>query len=108
MTRERKRLQRDDVGNLVPPVPMPTDTRELLDYMEEAFCSAIKGEPGSRAAERGKILFDLISAHFQHRSAIELGEAHNGLERATKALKWATWWLAGVTVLLGLVELLGN
>ena len=27
MTRERKRLQQDEVGNLVPPDPMPTDTR---------------------------------------------------------------------------------
>jgi len=97
----------DEVGNLIPPDPMPTDTRKLLDLMEEAFRSAIKGEPGSRPTERGKILFDLISMHFQHRSAIELGEAHNGLERATKALKVATWWLAAVTVLLGLVELLG-
>jgi hypothetical protein len=86
---------------------MPTDTRQLLDMMEEAFSSAIKGEPGTRPAERGKMLFDFLNSHFQHRSAIEIGEAHNGLERATTALKVATWWLAGVTVLLGLVELLG-
>lgn len=105
MTRERKRLQRDEVGNLVPPDPMPTDTRELLDLLDEAFHSAIKGEPGSRAWERAKILFDLIHSNFQLRSATELGEAHHSLERATTALKVATWWLAGVTVLLGVVEL---
>ena len=100
-------LKRDDLGNLVPPDPMSTDTRQLLDHMEEAFSDAIKGEPGSRATERSKMLFELLNSHFQRRSAIELGEAHNGLERATKALSMATWWLAGVTVLLGLVELLG-
>jgi hypothetical protein len=86
---------------------MPTDTRQLLDLMEQAFNSAIKGEPGSRPTERGKMLFDLLNSHFQHRSAIELGEAHTGLERATKALSLATYLLAGVTVVLGLVELLG-
>jgi hypothetical protein len=100
-------LKRDDVENLITPDPMPTDTRQLLDMMEEAFSSAIKGEPGTRPAERGKMLFDLLNSHFQHRIAIEIGQAHNGLERATKALNVATWWLAGVTVLLGLVELLG-
>jgi hypothetical protein len=64
-------------------------------------------EPGSRAWQRSKILFDLIHSNFQLRSATELGEAHHSLEHATTALKVATWWLAGVTVLLGLVELLG-
>jgi hypothetical protein len=75
--------------------------------MEQAFRSAIQGEPGSRAWERAKILFDLIHSNFQLRSAADLGEAHKGLERATKALNVATWWLAGITVLLGVVELLG-
>ena len=103
----RKQLQRDQLGNLVPPDPMPTDTRELLDLMEQAFRFAIQGEPGSRAWERAKILFDLIHSNFQLRSATDLGEAHKGLERATKALNVATWWLAGITVLLGVVELLG-
>jgi hypothetical protein len=107
MTRERKRLQRDPVGNLVPPEPMPTDTRELLDLMDEAFRVAIMGEPGTRAWERSKILFELIHSNFQLRSATDLGEAHKGLERATKALGMATWWLAVVTVFLGAVELLG-
>ena len=107
MAAERKRLQRDEVGNLLPPDPIPTDTQELLDLMEEAFRNAIMGEPGSRAWERGRILFDLIHSQFQLRSATELEEAHNGLARATKTLKVATWWLAGVTVFLGLVELLG-
>ena len=107
MPRERKRLQRDEVGNLVPPDPMPTETRELLDLMEQKFHSAIKGTPGSREWERDKILFDLIHSHFQLLNAAELAEAHNGLERATKALQSATWWLAGITVFLGLVELLG-
>ncbi len=100
-------LRHDAVGNLVLPDPMPTDTGKLLDLMEEAFHSAIKGDPESRAAERGRILFDLLNSHFQHLSAMQLGEAHKGLERATTALKVATWWLAGVTVLLGLVEILG-
>jgi len=75
--------------------------------MDEAFRAAIKGEPGSRAWERAKVLFDLLHSHFQLRSAAELGEAHDGLARATKTLKVATWWLAGVTVFLGFVELLG-
>lgn len=100
-------LKRDELGNLRPPDPMPTDTGQLLDCMKEAFSDAISGEPGSRGAERSRMLFELLNSHFQHRSAIELGEAHKGLERATKALNVATWWLAGVTVLLGLVELLG-
>jgi hypothetical protein len=100
-------LSQDEVGNLVPPNPTPTDTCKLLELMEEAFHSAIKGEPGSRPLERGKMLFYLLSGHFQHRSVIQIGEAHNGLERATTALKLATWWLAAVTVLLGLVEILG-
>lgn len=104
---ERRRLLRDDVGNLVPPDTLPTDTRELLDMMDEAFRVAIKGEPDSRAWERAKLLFDLLHSHFQLRSAAELGEAHDGLARATKTLKVATWWLAGVTVFLGIVELLG-
>lgn len=107
MSRERKQLQRDHQGNLVPPDPMPTDTRELLDLLDEAFRNAVKGEPGSRGWERAKILFDLLHSNFQLRSATELGEAHHSLERATTALKVATWWLAGVTVLLGVVELLG-
>ncbi|HTG32935.1 MAG TPA: hypothetical protein VLB76_08375 [Thermoanaerobaculia bacterium] len=63
--RERKRLQRDPLGNLVPPEPMPADTRDLLDLMEEAFRVAVMGEPGSRAWERAKILFDLIYSNFQ-------------------------------------------
>ena len=107
MTSKGKRLQQDEVGNLVPPDLIPTDTNELLGLMDEAFRSAIKGTPGSIAWERSKILFDLIHSHFQLRSAAELGEAHNGLERATKILMLATWWLAGVTVFLGAVELLG-
>lgn len=107
MTRERTRLQRDPLGNPVPPEPMPTDTRDLLDLMEEAFRVAIMGTPGSLAWERAKILFDLLHSNFQLRSATDLGEAHKGLERATKALGVATWWLAVVTVFLGAVELLG-
>ena len=107
MSSERRRLLRDNVGNLVPPDSLPTDTRELLDMMDEAFRAAIMGEPGSRAWERAKILFDLLHSHFQLRSAAELGEAHDGLAGATRTLKVATWWLAGVTVFLGIVELLG-
>jgi len=75
--------------------------------MDEAFRVAIMGEPGSRAWERAKLLFDLLHSHFQLRSAAELGEAHDGLALATGTLKVATWWLAGVTVFLGIVELLG-
>jgi hypothetical protein len=86
---------------------MPTDTSKLLDLMKEAFHYAVKGDPGSKAAERGEITFDLLNSHFQYQSAIQLGEAHKGLERATTALKVATWWLALVTVFLGLVEVLG-
>ena len=81
MSRERKQLQRDQQGNLVPPDPMPTDTRELLDLLDEAFRNGVKGEPGSRAWERAKILFDLLHSNFQLRSATELGEAHHSLER---------------------------
>jgi hypothetical protein len=107
MSPERGLLPRDEVGNLVPPDTLPTDTRELLNMMDEAFRVAIMGEPGSRAWERAKLLFDLLHSHFQLRSAADLGEAHDGLALATRTLKVATWWLAGVTVFLGIVELLG-
>jgi hypothetical protein len=48
----------------VPPDTLPTDTRELLNMMDEAFRVAIMGEPGSRAWERAKLLFDLLHSHF--------------------------------------------
>jgi hypothetical protein len=36
----------------------------------------------------------------------ELAAAHVGLKRATDTLKVATWWLAIITFILGLVEIL--
>lgn len=57
------------------------------------------------AFDHGVRLFNQLYAHYQIRVAKQLGAAHQGLERATHALKVATWWLAAVTVALGIVEL---
>ena len=50
-------------------------------------------------------IFNQLNAYYQLAVSQELAKAHEGLCSATRALKVATWFLAGVTVLLGGVEI---
>lgn len=105
--RVKKTLPRDSTGMFpVLPDPVPNDPTELLDLMDDAASFAARGQgAGAPAFDHGVRVFNQLNAHYQARIARELGEAHHGLTSATNALKAATWWLAGVTVLLGVVEI---
>lgn len=51
-------------------------------------------------------IFNQLNAHYQLSVSKELAEAHKGLRDATTGLKVATWWLAAITILLGMIEAL--
>jgi hypothetical protein len=55
--------------------------------------------------DHGMRVFNQLYAHYQIHVAKEIGEAHHALKSATNALKVATWWLAAVTIVLGVVEI---
>jgi hypothetical protein len=104
--RVKKTLPRDAIG-LFPVLPdtIPTDRKELLDLMDDAASLAAGGQAaGAPLFDHGIRIFNQLNAHYQAQIARDLGDAHHGLKNATTALKVATWWLAGVTVLLGFVE----
>lgn len=99
-------LPRNRHGRPYVPDPAPTDPAELLEMMNDASTYAAAAE-GATAPQfdHGMRVFNQLHAHHQLHIAKELGEAHHALKEATNALKIATWWLAGVTIALGLVEL---
>jgi hypothetical protein len=97
-------MEVDDRGNPIVPNPMPNDSEELLVLMDEALEHAGRGVPGSFAWEHGVRLFNQFKARFDLLISKETAAAHAGLTSATQALKIATWFLAAITVLLGLVE----
>jgi hypothetical protein len=105
MERSKKKL---DWSHSMPrvPEPIPTDTRDLLDLMDEAanYAGSAQGVTAP-AFDHGMRIFNQLNAHYLIHVAKETAEAHAGLTRATQALKFATWWLAVVTVTLGRVEL---
>ncbi|MBZ5558700.1 MAG: hypothetical protein LAO77_15620 [Acidobacteriia bacterium] len=101
----KKMLARDNFGRPVFPTVVPTASQDLLDMMDDAGEYAGQGQgAGAPAFDNGTRLFSQLNAHFQVRMVSELAEAHVGLKTATNTLKIATWWLAGITVLLGGVE----
>ena len=101
---QRRIMERDYVGNPVPPTPIPTDPEQLLALMDEALEHAGTAVAGSNAFEHGVRLFNRFKAHFDLVISKETAAAHAGLTSATRGLKIATWWLAAITVLLGVVE----
>lgn len=98
-SRKKQVLPRDQTGLYpVPPDPVPTNPDDLLGLMDEASSFAGRGQGvGAPAYDHGVRVFSQLNAHYQARIARDLGKAH-------KALKIATWWLAAVTVALGVVE----
>src|SRR5712692_2223080 len=87
------------------PEPIPADSGELLELLDDAATYAAAGQgQGAPRFDHGMRLFQQAHAHYQAVITEELSRAHHDLAAATKALKLATWWLAGVTVLLGAVE----
>lgn len=100
-----RRMQRNNVGNPIAPKPIPDDAKQLLELMDEALEHAGTAQgAGAGAFDHGMRLFNQFKAHFDLRVSKELAAAHVGLTSATRALKVATWWLAAITVALGIVE----
>jgi len=58
--------------------------------------------------DRARAQFDVIRAKMDHLISVEATTSASKLQTATIGLRVATWWLAGVTFLLGLVEFLGH
>lgn len=100
------KLERDNSGMPIFPKKAPSDAKELLCLMDEAAAFAQRGQ-GATAPfyDHGIRVFNQLQAHYQIAVARELAKAHEGLRSATLALKAATWLLAGITVLLGAVEI---
>ncbi len=100
-----KTLPRDRHGKPYVPEPPPSDPGELLDFMDDAskYAAAAQGATAPQF-DHGIRVFNQLYAHYQLHMARELGDAHHALKSATNALRLATWWLAGITIALGLVE----
>ena len=106
MDRSKKRLELAYGGLPKLPDVIPTNTQDLLDLMDHAAEIAGSAQGATAPAfDHGMRVFNQLYAHYQLHVSMELGAAHRGLERATNALKVATWWLGGITFLLGGVEL---
>jgi hypothetical protein len=103
---QRRIMERDGVGRPIPPNPIPDDGERLLGLMNEALEYAGYGVAQSEASEHGKHLYNRFKAHFDLVTSKELAVAHAGLASATRALKIATWWLAAITVVLGVIEII--
>jgi hypothetical protein len=102
---QRGRMARDYVGNPIAPNPIPNNPEELLELMDEALEHAGNAQgAGAGAFDHGVRLFNQFKAHFDLLSSRDMARAHASLTSATRALKIATWWLAGVTILLGVIE----
>jgi hypothetical protein len=101
------KLEKDESGKIILPEKIPSDQKILLNLMDGASEYARIGQGvTSGTFDHGMMIFNQLNAHFQTSVAREIAKAHAGLSSATTALKVATWWLAGITVLLGVVELL--
>ncbi len=99
------RMQLDHSNNPIAPNPIPKDPEQLLELMDEALEHAGGAQGvGAPAFDHGMRLFNQFKAHFDLRISRELAAAHIGLTSATRALKVATWWLAAITIALGIVE----
>jgi len=100
-----RKMERDFVGNPIFPQPVPDDPQHLLELMDDALNHAGTAQgAGAPAFDHGMRVFAQLKAHYDMRISKELAKAHGGLTSATRALKVATWWLAAVTVALGVVE----
>jgi hypothetical protein len=98
-------MERNYVGNPIAPDPIPNEPEQLLALMDEALEHAAGAQgPGAPAFGHGMRLFNQFKAHFDLLISKELAAAHVGLTSATRALKIATWWLAAITIALGIVE----
>jgi hypothetical protein len=71
---QRRLMERDYVGNPVPPTPIPTDPEQLL--ADEALEHAGTAVAGSNAFEHGVRLFNRFKAHFD--LVKETTAAHEG------------------------------
>ncbi len=99
------KLERDESGMPVFPSEVPSDANDLLMLMDDAAAYAQRGQGVTAPTfDHGMRIFNQLNAHYQIAVARELSKAHEGLRSATRALKVATWWLAGITVLLGVIE----
>ena len=102
----QRRMQRDYGGNPIPPNPIPNDADHLLELMDEALQHAGNAQgAGAPAFDHGVRLFNQFKSHYDLIIARETEKAHQGLTSATRGLKVATWWLAGITILLGVIEI---
>lgn len=100
------KLERDESGMLALPANLPTNAQDLLMLMDEAANAAQNGMGvSSPTFDHCMRIFNQLNAHYQLAVSQELAKAHKGLFSATSALKVATLFLAGVTVLLGGVEI---
>lgn len=97
-------MQLDRFDHPIAPNPIPNDSQQLLELMKESLDYAGSGLVGSPAHAHGTHLYYQFKAHFDLLISQETAEAHKGLTSATRGLKIATWLLAAITVLLGLVE----
>ena len=105
ITGDKAQLPRDSFGRPICPRDLPDQPAALLDLMDDALNYAEKGTAsGAPAFDHGRRIFDQLKAHYDLHVSRELASAHLGLTVATNRLKLATWWLAAITVLLGLVE----
>ena len=104
-TREKLTLPRDNLGRPMCPSDLPEEPIHLLDLMDDALDYANKGTAsGAPAFDHGRRIFDQLKAHYELYVSRDLASAHLGLTVATNRLKIATWWLAAITILLGVVE----
>lgn len=105
-------LQRDPVGLTLLPDPLPDSAEGLLALSRELVIAAAEGQgAGAPKYDRPMAQLGHVRASIDHLLSQEtvetskrLHDAHASLERATRALKAATWWLAGATVALGCLE----
>ena len=102
-----QKLRLNSIGLPVLPDPVPSDSKALLELMEDAVRHACAAQgAGAPSFDHGSLIFNQLKAHYDLQVARELAAAHVGLKRATDTLKVATWWLAIITFILGLVEIL--
>lgn len=100
------KLERNRLGIVVFPEEVPNEAKDLLILMDDAAENARAGQGvTSPRFDHAMRVFNQLNAHYQIAVAQELSKAHEGLHSATLGLKIATWWLAGITVLLGAVEI---
>jgi hypothetical protein len=85
------------------PEPVPHDSEELLELIDQSLAWAATGQVGSEKFEHGMRLYEQAYAHYELVMAREMARAHHDLKNATKALNVSTVMLALVTLGLAVV-----